>query len=160
MGVETDIEYALFWHLAAAVVPTGGVELTPHSDDAPFDDDALYSQPTMAPVAWPNRPFSPPPQPYIRVDHLRNRNTRLYVAGDDPHWRQGILQVTVVAPLHGGVQPATEIADIVAAAFAADAEMHRNGIRVRVQSAPDVATPVREDSSWNVATSIYYEAFA
>lgn len=162
MTIETDIEMALLWRFAGALIPIGGVDLTPHSDDSPFDDESLYTQLTVAPVAWPNRPFTRPDPsiPYVRVDHLRNRNIRFLVKGSSPHLRQGILQATVVAPLLKGPSQAVALADTIAAHFPADLDLYRNGVRVRVQAAPDIGTPTKQDASWDVICGVRYEAYA
>lgn len=140
MGIETEIETALFTSLTEAL--------------AEIDEELQ--------VAWPNRPFEPsnPSVSYVRVDHLRNRNTRLFVKGADPHLRQGILQLTAVTPLLVGVDAAVALVDALAAQFPADLDLFGNGVRVRIQAAPDIATPTREDASWDVVCSIPYECLA
>ncbi len=114
------------------------------------------------PVAWPNVPFTPasPLSTYLRVQHLRNTNTRLFAKGTDPHLRQGILQLTVVAPLAAGPSYATGLAASIADQYAADLTLHEDGIKVRVQSAPDVATSDKTDVSHDVRVDVRYEAFA
>lgn len=114
------------------------------------------------PIAWPNVPYPPtaPGGPYIRVQHLPNNNARLFMKGSAPHRRQGILQLTVVSPLNGGAPPATAIAGEVAAQFPADLRLDRDGVRVRIQAAPDVLSAVKTDVSWDLPVSIRYEAFA
>ena len=137
MSIEQSIETALFNHVR-------GLDL----DDAP--------------IAWPNVPFTPtsPASIYVRVQHLRNLNTRYFAKGSDPHLRQGILQLTVVGPLHVGPRVAMTLAASIAAQFPADLALYSDGVKVRVQSAPDVATPEKTDVSHDVRVDVRYESFA
>ena len=114
------------------------------------------------PVAWPNMAFTPPAPGghYLRVDHLPNVNSRLFMKGSAPHRRQGILQLTVVMPLNQGAPPATAKAGQVAEKFPADLRFEKDSVRVRIQAAPDVLAAVKTDVSWDLPVSIRYEAFA
>lgn len=136
MAIESSIEKALFKHT--------------------FEMD-ITGDPQLA---WPNKTFDPPSTPYVRVMHLPNRNTRMIVKGSSAHFRQGILQLTVVTPLLGGATVATELAAEIAEQFPADFDMYEDGIRVRIQKAPDVVVADKTDTSWDVRVDVYYEAFA
>lgn len=133
MSVETTIEAALF----------GRVRTLDLDGDPP--------------VAWPNRAFTPPGT-YIRVEHLPNRVTRLFLKGSDPHLRQGILQITVVTPLNAGPEDATALAGAVAEHFPADLALYEDGIKVRVQRAPDVMPAEKSDTSWSARVDVYYDS--
>lgn len=110
-------------------------------------------------IAWPN--FSAEPaKPYIRVDHLRNDTTRLFAKGSDPHRRQGILRLTVVAPLNDGPANALALAGAIAAHFPAQLTLHKDGVRVTVQKAPYVGPVVRQDASSDLQVSVSYQCFA
>lgn len=137
MSIEQSIEAALFGHVR----------------DLDLDD---------APIAWPNVPFTPtsPASIYVRVQHLRNVNTRFFAKGSDPHLRQGILQLTVVAPLNVGPQVATTLAADIAEQFPADLALYEDGVKVRIQQAPDVITPEKTDVSWDVRIDVRYESLA
>lgn len=134
MSIEQNIETALFGHVR----------------DLDLDG---------APIAWPNVPFAPssPAATHVRVTHLRNQNTRLFARGADPHLRQGILQLTVVAPLNQGADEATALAGSIAAQCPADLVLWDGGHKVRIQAAPDVATPEKNDVSWEVRVDVRYE---
>jgi len=114
------------------------------------------------PRAWPNVPFAPPTPlaTYLRVAHLRNTNTRLFAKGTAPHLRQGILQLTVVSPLAVGPSFATWLAASIADQYPAELALHEDGIKVRVQLAPDVATPEKTDISHDVRVDVRYDCFA
>ncbi len=122
---------------------------------------ALAFDPAV-PIAWPNVPFpadgEPKPTTYIEVIHFRNANTRLFLKGSSPHLRQGILQLTVITPLHGGPSPATKLAGEIAAQFPADLPLFNDDVKVRIQQAPDVMTADKTEVSWNVPVSVRYEA--
>lgn len=135
MTVEASIEVALFTR-AMELDVTGSPE-----------------------IAWPNMPFNPTQgQTYLRVDHFPNRNTRLLVKGSAPHLRQGILQITIVTPLDKGPTPATELAGEIAAHFPADLDLFDDGVRVRIQQAPDIIPAEKMDVSWNARVDVRYEA--
>ena len=138
MTIEEKIEAALFALVLALDL----------DDDVPF--------------AWPNTAFpangEPKPTTYIEVVHFRNANVRLFLKGNAPHLRQGILQLTVITPLHGGPTPATALAGAIAAQFPADLIKFEQGVKVRIQAAPDVLSPDKTDVSWDVPVSVRYEA--
>lgn len=135
--IEESIEAALFSYLAALEI-----------DGAP-------------PLAWPTVPFAPPAgTPYIDVTHLPNRNSRIVLKGSGPHWRQGILQLTVVTPLNAGAPQATALAGSIAELFPAGLDLFEDGIRIRIQQAPDVLPGDKTDVSWDVVVSVRWECFA
>ncbi len=137
MTVEENIEAALF----------GAVR-----DLSAFD---------AAHKAWPNVTFgSSPDAAYLRIELLPNGNERFFAKGSDPHLYLGILQLTVVAPLNAGPSSATQLAGQVAAEFPADFAIYEDGLKVRVEKAPDVGQALPVDASWNVPVSIRYECFA
>lgn len=114
------------------------------------------------PLAWPNVAFTPPgpDDPYVRVQHLRNANVRPFVSADDSHLRQGILQLTAVSPLHVGPGPATTLAAAIAWQYPAGLDLFESGIKVRIQSAPNVASAEKTDVAWNARVDVLYECFA
>lgn len=118
------------------------------------------------PIAYPNRAFPTPgstkPATYIEVRNLRNVNDRRFVKGTDPHFRQGILQLDVLTPLNAGSDPSNALAGAVAAHFPADTDLYSEGIRVRIQAAPDLSSSHKTDDgvSWSTSVSVRYEAFA
>jgi len=142
MTIQEQIEAALFAHL---------VTFTPTID---------------APIAWPNVTFpedgDAKPETYIEARHMPNRNTRLYMAGADPHLRQGILQLTIFTPLHEGATPATQLAGEIAEHFPADLALYEDDIRLRIQKAPDIMPAERTDDgvSWSARIDCYYETYS
>lgn len=134
--VEENIEAALFARVAA-------LELTPARQ-----------------IAWPNVPFTPPAAAYIEVVHFPNRPQRVFLRGSDPHFRQGILQLTVRGPLNEGAAPATRIAGEIAAHFPADLTLYSDGLKIKVQSAPRTWPAEKTDTSWAVQIDVAYEVFA
>lgn len=120
---------------------------------------SLSLSPSLS-VAWPNVPFTPPAGGYLEVLHFPNRPTRTFLAGGDPHFRQGILQLTLVSPLNAGSATATGLAGDIAAHFPADLALYRDGLRLKVQAAPRVWPAEKTDVSWNVRVDVQYECFA
>lgn len=111
------------------------------------------------PIDWSIPAFDPPVGPYIRVDHLPNVNTRLFLGSAAPHLRHGILQLTVVTPLNVGPTVATSLAGAIAEHFATDLPLYSDDVKVRIQRAPDVVKAEKTDVSWNARADVYYEAF-
>ncbi len=119
----------------------------------------LATTPSL-PIAWPNTAFTPPAGPYLAVQILPNRNARIVIKGSAPHYRHGILQLTVVGKLNVGPDTATALAGAVAEHFPTDLILTSDGLEVRIESAPDVAPAIRDDVAWSVPVSIRYQAFA
>lgn len=125
-------------------------------------------------VVWNDgQAVSPPmnggqPAPYIEARHMPNATARLFIGSDDPHLRPGILQLTVCWPISnigtgsGKTHPHVigEIAGKIAAHFATDLPMDQDGVRVRVEKAPDVAQGYNDDAYFRVPVSIRHSAFA
>lgn len=122
-----------------------------------FAQAAAMALTDSPPIAWPNVSFSPAGL-HLRVAHLPNRNERIFAKGAAPHFRQGFLQVTIVSPLNEGPASTTVLAGEVAQHFPADLSLYSYGIRVRVQSAPEVSSARAEDAYWEAAVLIRYEA--
>lgn len=136
MTTEEKIEAALF-----------GRVLTLALDDDP-------------PLAWPNVSFKPPAGAYVRVDHFPNRTTRLFIGSTASHLRQGILQLTVIAPLNAGPVPTTGLAGAIAQHFSPDLALYEDGLKVRIQRAPDVMPAEKTDTSWSARVDVYYDCLA
>lgn len=113
------------------------------------------------PVEWPNRDGAPPTDAsaYLRVRHIRNDNTRLFVQGASPHLRQGILQVDVMTPRGGGAQAANAIAGAIAEHFPADLDLYGDSVRVKIEAAPTVHSALPVDAWWQTPISIRYRSF-
>ena len=113
------------------------------------------------PVAWPNMSFTPPAnKKYLRVSHLPNVTDRLFINSNGRHRHQGILQITVCAPLNSGESAAREIAGQVANHFPVDAHLSSGGIAVRITKRPNIASAQITDTEIQIPVSISYECFA
>lgn len=134
LTIEERIEWALFTYTASI---------------------ALDGDP---PIAWPNISFDPAGL-HVRVEHLPNRNERIFVRGSDPHFRQGLLVATVASPLNKGASSTTALAGEIAQNFPADLDLYLYGLRIKVQAAPDVSPSHATDAYWEAAVSIRYETF-
>lgn len=111
-------------------------------------------------IAWPNKPFTPKvEETYLRIDHFRNQTRRLFQNGADPHAHEGFLQITVVTPLNKGSPSAVDIAESVVEFFPADLTLFENSTKVTVTKKPDIMSPLKQDASWDVPVTVYYEAF-
>lgn len=124
-----------------------------------FGYAAVITTEADPPKVWPNI-TTIPTDLYLRIDHLPNRNERLYLKGTDPHLRQGILQITVVSPLNVGPSVATRVAGQVAENFPADLALYDYGVKLMIQEAPSVGQAFPNDVTWVVPVSIRYYVFA
>lgn len=120
---------------------------------------ALTFSPAI-PVSWPNVPFAPTGSTYLEAALIPNENTRVCIGHDDPVQRQGLLQVTVVAPNAGGVIAPMDIAGAVVAHFASGTRIDAGtGIDLEISEQPSV-TQFRDESALRVPVTIPYRAFA
>lgn len=124
-------------------------------------------------INWPLEPFTPPvsggkPSPYVEVRHMPNAVVRRFIGSSDPHERPGILQLTLCWPASeigtGSGQTHSDVliqrAGEIAAHFPTDLRMPFQGVVVRVERAPDVAQPYRDDAYWRCPVSVRYSVFA
>lgn len=116
---------------------------------------ATLPSPVDYTICWPDQQdFTKPadgdgvPAPYIEVSHLPNVVTRLAIDSDGQNDRPGILVMALMYPV---ARKAThdvmrQQAGLIAAHFPADLLMTYGGVTVRVERAPDVPSPVRDDT--------------
>jgi uncharacterized protein DUF4128 len=129
-------------------------------ENALFSRAAGLTALTGLPVFWPNVGNNPPSDGrYLAVSLLPNHNDRFLLAGNDPHYRQGILQVNVMMPRNAGQTPSTQIAGQVASHFPADLALFSEDVKVKLQKVPDVMSALSTDAAWMTPVSVYYEAF-
>jgi hypothetical protein len=123
---------------------------------------------TGLPIAAPNVDFPgknaagqvlPKPARYLRVDHLPNRSQRPFI-NDAEHLRPGILQIMVVIESGMGKPLATRYAGQVAAHFPMDLKLVSDGVTVRISKEPDIAGPLKDDTSFMLPVSVSYETRA
>jgi hypothetical protein len=114
------------------------------------------------PIVWStNKAHSPSPtQPYIRATWIPNVNRRLFLRGSDPHQRLAILQIDVMGIKSHGDDVAIEVAGQIAAHFAADTPMFFQGVKVRVQRAPDISQVIAGDTHLQVPLTVAVESFS
>lgn len=120
------------------------------------------------PIAMPADPdFEKPtntngPLPYIEVGNLLNTNARIGIKSDMPQDRAGILQLTLMYPvaMKAAYEVMIEKAGLIAAHFPTDMRLPFQGVTPRIERAPDVATPFREDAYWQIVVSVRWRCFA
>lgn len=111
-------------------------------------------------VAWPNMAFTPPAnKKYVRVTHFPNTTDRLYLGNSAPHRHQGILQLTVVAPINSGESAARELAGQVAYHFPAGLQLNSGGVHLKITKRPNTGSVVIDTAEIRVPVSIAYRAF-
>lgn len=124
-------------------------------------------------INWPMEPFTPPtasgkPLPYIECRNMPNAVNRLFIGSNEPHERPGILQLTLCWPVSevgtgsGKTHPDVLVqrSGEIAAHFPTDHAMEFQGVRVRVERAPDVSQPYRDDAYWRCPTSVRWRCYA
>lgn len=110
------------------------------------------------PVAWPNVAFTAPAnKKYLRVTHFPNTTERTYIGSNEPHMHQGILQITVIAPLNSGESAARELAGVVADHFPCDLPLFAG---VRVERRATVGSKITTDTEIQIPVSIRYRGEA
>ncbi len=113
----------------------------------------------VLPVAFPNLQFSPPAGAYLRADFIPNRTDNLGLANEASARHQGILQVTAVYPVNGGIIKPTNTGGLVAAHFAKGTILHESGVKVKVYAKPSVGGPIIEPDKVSVPVTILYRSF-
>lgn len=132
----------------------------------------VQTLPLSYPIDWPRVPFTKPqsanpvlPDPYLEVRLLPNTSQRIFIGSGDPHRRLGILQVSLMYPVartQGTVDWEAQFSQIggtIATHFRTDLRMTFDGVTVRVEKAPDVAQPFRDDAYWRVPVSVRWQCF-
>lgn len=120
--------------------------------------EALTLSPALH-IAWPNEAFSPVVgTSYLEATHFPNAVQRQYLKGSDPHFYQGIFQITLHAPLNKvqGYAQATETAGLIAEHFAAGQRMYYDNIAVRVAKHPNVLSGRSSGTYFDIPISIDY----
>lgn len=112
-------------------------------------------------VVWPKQTFEPSPdQTWLEVRHLINNGARPFLDGDDPQFRQGILQIDLMTPLlpqSGEVD--LQYAGQIAAHLGAVRTLFYDDVKVRIQRAPDVGPAARVNGSWATTIRTRWESF-
>lgn len=129
--------------------------------------------PVNLPVDWPLETFQKPeaggrPAPYVECRHLPNTAIRQFIGSNDPHLRQGILQLSLMWPValvgnEAGQQHPdvlVQMAGLIAAHFSTDLRMMFQDLAVRVEKAPDVSQPFRDEAYWRVPVSVRWRCWA
>jgi hypothetical protein len=128
--------------------------------EALFGRLASLSLSPALPFAWPNVTFSPPAGVYLAVALLRNSTDRLTVENDGPHRHQGIMQVTVDAPLNVGETGLLDIGGQIADHFPSGLRLNFDGGHLHVTKRPDVVSLKDDDNArWLVPVSVFWAAF-
>lgn len=117
--------------------------------------------------AWPKEEFTPPTEggtsaPYLEIAHLPNAVQRPFIGHDDPNWRTGILQISLMYPValkhHGEVD--IQYAGQIAAHFNQSVTMPYDDVVVGIERSPDVAQGYRDGVYWRTPVSIRWQASA
>lgn len=122
--------------------------------------ESLALSPAM-PIAWPNRPFTPPADHrYLRVQFVPNMANRITIDSDGPHQHLGLLQVSVYWTKGEGERVPRAVAADIAAHFPCDLRLASGGLFVRITKRPDVSDMIVEDAAIQIPTIVSWEVFA
>lgn len=118
----------------------------------------LAEMPGVLPIAWPNKPFDPPPDgKFFRAQFIPNMVERTSIQSSAPPRRRGLFQVSVMWPQGEGERPPRTFAGTVAAHFETDLRLVRDGISVRVTSYPAIADLLIDGSRVMIPVTIPWE---
>lgn len=127
-----------------------------------FDYVTSLAEGLGLPVAWPEVIYTPEAgpggqfKPFMRVELFSNR----------PAWEglaagrldQGILQLTLVWPPGAGIVQPTSVAGQVLANFPQGMRLDAQDVRVKVTSAPWIASPITETDRASYPITINWTA--
>jgi len=118
-----------------------------------------------ASFAWPGQTFTPPYSaskllPYLRIGRVTAAPVRQMIDYGKPHWREGMLMVTLVHPLGNDVSVFDQMAGIVADHFIDGTHMRFDRVCLTVPEYPHVQEGYEENGYWTVPVSIPWRCFA
>jgi Bacteriophage related domain of unknown function len=108
-----------------------------------------------APIAWPNRDFTPCADRYLAVQIVRAPNQRLTIKGASR--LSGTFVVTVASRTNAGSGQGEGIADAVASHFTVDTIMPLATGRLRVTAEPSIRDGFLEGGYWRTPVFIPFE---
>lgn len=109
------------------------------------------------PIAYPNVPYSPTGDAYLRASHIPSTVDPLTLDRWDR--RSGILQVDVMWPENVGITGGLGVADEVAAHFARGTRLEENGATIQIIRTPTVGGPLHDPPYMQIPVSVFYECF-
>ncbi len=118
---------------------------------------ALTLSPSLS-VAYPNVPFTPPEDGYLRVSHFPNLVQQITVGDTGINRYTGILQIDLFSPENEGIVGASEVAGEIAQHFKRGTFIDSDGAVVRVISPPIIATGLSSPPYLQTPISIRWQA--
>jgi hypothetical protein len=115
--------------------------------------------PTMPPIAWPNKPFTPVVgSPYLRATMMPAEPLTIasFVQGENRY--SGIMQVDVFVPDGDGTKRATTIADIVGNHFKRGLTVAAQTFSILIRRPPYMLSPYKDGAWWGIPVRVYYIA--
>lgn len=129
--------------------------------EALFGRVASLSFSPAIPVAYPEKPFTPPKKAtWIEATLFDLPAVALALADDGTNSLTGLLQVTVCADQGKGDAYSRDIAGQIVAHFARGTRMTAGGILVRVSGPPSMASRYADPPWSRLPVTIRFQAFA
>lgn len=108
-------------------------------------------------VAWPDKPFDPPEQGYLRATHVPNTVTQVTLGDAGQNRYRGIYQVSVFWKRGATEIVAREKADLVAAHFKRGTTLSNGGLSIRIYTPPVVAQTFEDGPYTQTPVTIRYQ---
>lgn len=109
-------------------------------------------------IAWENCPLEPVPDIWVRFTFFQDTIGQAEFGTYGRNNRTGTLQLSVFAPIHGGIGPALERASAIEKTFPRDFSGKRNGIHARVIRT-EVEHHMSDDIYFHIPVSVYWLAY-
>lgn len=132
-------------------------------------ESRLSELPIAYPQATPGKPFEPPQtgnrlDPYFRIGFIMGEPNRPMIAAGKPHWRSGILVVSLVYPMSTPIPSPmaayNQIAGTVARHFIDGTQMRYGNVCVTVVEYPHVQGGYQENGYWETPVIVPWRCFA
>ena len=109
------------------------------------------------PIVFPNMPFSPAGQTYLRASHIPSAVAPADIAKWDR--RSGILQIDVMWPENRGIPGGLRLADEVSSYFGRGTRIRENGTLIQILRTPEIGAPITDPPYKQIPVSVFYECF-
>lgn len=110
-------------------------------------------------IAQPNVAFTPQAlQTFLEAFVLPVQNVNNGISDASSTEIPGIFQITVVAPSGGGIITPTRLAGKIADHFERSAEITRDGVTVKIENRPSIASYLQESDRLRVPVRVRYYA--
>lgn len=112
------------------------------------------------PTVWPLDTFKLDPTKYqVLVNYVPNTSIRPSLGNDETHYYEGLLILTLMAPLDRTLEQVTQQAAKLVDAFPESARLEFDGVRVRIAKRGDITQTYRDAGMWRTPINIRWKQF-